>query len=57
MIKWLDTGIVDYEDLWAFSLENLCDKRGLTHSGFKRLELAQKLREDDASRYGGFVKT
>lgn len=47
MIKWLETGTVEYEDLVAYSLEGMCRKRGLPFRGLKRSELARRLREDD----------
>jgi hypothetical protein len=31
MIKWLETGSVDYEDLYVTSLEIFCMKRGIKH--------------------------
>lgn len=56
MIKWLDTGSVDYEDLYAFSLEQICRSRGLpAKSGEKKLDLVRKLNEADeaeAVEYG-----
>jgi hypothetical protein len=48
ILKWLDTGSVDYEDLYVGSLEQMCMKRGIKHkSSDKKLELIKKLREAD----------
>jgi len=48
MIKWLDTGSVDYEDLYAFSLERICTNRGLpAKSGEKKADLVRTLKEAD----------
>jgi len=48
MIKWLDTGSVDYEDLYACSLEQICRNRGLpAKSGEKKADLVRRLKEAD----------
>jgi hypothetical protein len=48
MIKWLDTGSVDYEDLYVGSLERMCTERGIKHrSGEKKVELVRLLKEAD----------
>jgi hypothetical protein len=48
MLKWLDTGEVEYTDLYVHSLEQMCRKRGLrVKSGATRGELAKLLREAD----------
>jgi hypothetical protein len=48
MLKWLDTGSVDYEDLYVGSLEQMCCKRGIRHkSSDNKVELIKKLREAD----------
>jgi hypothetical protein len=48
MLKWLDTGSVDYEDLYVGSLEQMCMERGIKHkSSDKKVELIKKLREAD----------
>ncbi|CZR57620.1 uncharacterized protein PAC_07509 [Phialocephala subalpina] len=50
MIKWLDTGVVDYEDLYASSLETICYKRGIKHkSGAKKVDLVRILKEADGA--------
>lgn len=48
MIKWLETGSLDYEDLYAFSLYSICLDRGLpANSTEKKVELVRRLKEDD----------
>lgn len=47
MIKWLETGHLEYEDLYVSSLEALC--RG-AWAGSLWLEFAEKLREHDAAQ-------
>jgi hypothetical protein len=48
MIKWLDTGVVEYEDLYAFSLERICEERGVHYtSKDKKVDLVRKLKETD----------
>jgi hypothetical protein len=47
-LKWLDTGSVDYEDLYVDSLEQMCMERGIKHkSSDNKVELIKKLREAD----------
>jgi hypothetical protein len=54
MIKWLETGSVDYEDLYAGSLEIMCMKRGLhVKIGAKKVDLIKRLREDDEATNQG----
>ena len=45
-IKWLETGKLMYEDLYAFSLDSLCRKRNLPHGGVKK-QLMQRLENAD----------
>ncbi|KAF8866309.1 hypothetical protein BDZ45DRAFT_337626 [Acephala macrosclerotiorum] len=48
MLKWLDTGVVEYEDLYASSLESICYKRGIKYkSNAKKVDLIKILREAD----------
>jgi hypothetical protein len=48
MIKWLETGSVDYEDLYAGSLEQMCRERGLRAKyGEKKVDLVRLLKEAD----------
>jgi hypothetical protein len=48
MLKWLDTGSVEYEDLYAGSLEMICFRRGIKHrSGEKKVDLIRRLKEAD----------
>ncbi|KIM98227.1 hypothetical protein OIDMADRAFT_20039 [Oidiodendron maius Zn] len=48
MIKWLETGSVDYEDLYASSLMMMCTERNLKHrSNDKKAELIRRLEEAD----------
>lgn len=48
MIKWLETGAVEYEDLYASSLESICCKRGIKHkSNAKKVDLIKILIEAD----------
>ncbi|RFU35604.1 hypothetical protein B7463_g663, partial [Scytalidium lignicola] len=48
MLKWLDTGELDYEDLFITSLESLCKERGLPcKSTSKKDDLVKLLREND----------
>jgi hypothetical protein len=48
LIKWLDTGSVEYEDLYAGSLEMMCMRRGIKHrSGAKKVDLIRLLQEAD----------
>lgn len=50
MIKWLETGEVEYEDLYAFSLETMCDKRGIKlKSHPKKADMVRLLKEADAA--------
>ncbi|KAH8594400.1 hypothetical protein B0O99DRAFT_624913 [Bisporella sp. PMI_857] len=54
MIKWLETGSVDYEDVYTFSLRAECEARGLRVSQTaKKSDLVQRLRDDDKSKEGG----
>ncbi|KAE9370996.1 hypothetical protein N431DRAFT_425695 [Stipitochalara longipes BDJ] len=47
-LKWLDTGSVEYEDLYAGSLEMICFRRGIKHrSGEKKVDLIRRLKEAD----------
>jgi hypothetical protein len=46
MLKWLDTGEVEFEELYTSSVESMCRKRGLrVRSGEKKVELIRILRE------------
>lgn len=48
MIKWLDTGDVDYEDMYITGLHRICLERGLKFkSGDKKAELVRLLQEND----------
>jgi len=48
LIKWLDTGSAEYEDLYAGSLEMICYRRGIKHrSGEKKVNLIRILEEAD----------
>jgi hypothetical protein len=48
MIKWLDTGVVEYEDLYTSGLENICRQRGVPcKSKDKKDDLIRRLREAD----------
>jgi hypothetical protein len=48
MIKWLETGNIEYDELYAFSLESLCRDRGIKFkSGEKKAELVRLLKEAD----------
>jgi hypothetical protein len=48
LIKWLDTGSVEYEDLYAGSLEIMCIRRGIKcRSGAKKVDLIRRLQEAD----------
>ena len=48
MLKWLDTGNVEYEDLYTSGLESMCRDRGIHYkSGAKKAELVTLLREAD----------
>lgn len=48
MIKWLETGSVDYEDLYASSLMMMCRERNLKcRSNDKKAELIRRLEEAD----------
>lgn len=48
MIKWLDTGSVEYDDLYVGSLERICAERGIKYrSGEKKVELVRLLEESD----------
>lgn len=48
MLKWLDTGSVEYEELSMTSLEQLCRERGVqTRSKDKRLDLARRMKDAD----------
>jgi hypothetical protein len=50
MLKWLDTGSVDYEDLYVDSLVQMCMERGIKHkSSDNKVELIKKLREADGA--------
>jgi hypothetical protein len=48
MIKWLETGNIEYDELYAFSLESLCTDKGIKFkSGEKKAELVRLLKEAD----------
>ena len=48
MLKWLDTGSVEYEDLYAGSLEMICFRRGIKHRSVeKKVDLIRRLKEAD----------
>ncbi|ESZ97129.1 hypothetical protein SBOR_2487 [Sclerotinia borealis F-4128] len=48
MIKYLETGVIDYENLYNASLEGMCTQRGIKYKWNEtRLDLAGKLRETD----------
>jgi hypothetical protein len=48
MLKWLDTGILDYTGLYMTGLEKICRDRGITHkSTAKKADLIALLEEDD----------
>lgn len=48
MIKWLETGTLDYQDLYTVSLERMCRERGIhTKHGEKKDELVRLLKEAD----------
>ena len=48
MLKWLDTGEVDYEDLYAGGLEMICRERGVHYKcNAKKVDLVRLLKEDD----------
>ncbi|KUJ13982.1 uncharacterized protein LY89DRAFT_784808 [Mollisia scopiformis] len=52
MIKFLDTGAVEYEDLYAGSLEMICYKRGIhVKSGAKKNDLVRILKEADEGEH------
>ncbi|KAL2065990.1 hypothetical protein VTL71DRAFT_2061 [Oculimacula yallundae] len=48
MLKWLDTGEIEYEDMYVHALESMCYKRGISKRGkYKRADLAKILPEAD----------
>jgi hypothetical protein len=48
MIKWLETGSVEYEDLYGFSLEMMCMERKIKYKrDGKKVELIRSLKEAD----------
>lgn len=48
MLKWLNTGSVDYEDLYMISLEMLCKERGIKYKSKETgIQLAEKLKTND----------
>ncbi|QSZ31603.1 hypothetical protein DSL72_001170 [Monilinia vaccinii-corymbosi] len=48
MIKYIETGEVDYEDLYVDALKAMCSQRGVKHKYNElRLDLARKLSETD----------
>ena len=48
MIKWLETGNIEYDELYAFSLESLCRDRDIKFkSREKKAELVRLLKEAD----------
>ena len=53
MIKWLDTGNVDYEDLYITGLHHICSQRNVkSKSGDKKADLVRRLREADEASDG-----
>jgi len=46
-IKWLETGHLEYDDLYASSLEVICLNRGIKYSGATKVELIRRLVEAD----------
>jgi hypothetical protein len=48
MIKWLETGQLDYEDVYVGSLRSICEKRGLhCKSTAKKVDIIKLLRAAD----------
>jgi hypothetical protein len=48
MLKWLDTGNVDYEDLYVGGLQRICTERGLEfREKDKKVDLVRRLQEAD----------
>jgi hypothetical protein len=48
MLKWLDTGNLDYEDMYIGGLTSICMERGLEcRSKDKKVDLIRRLREAD----------
>jgi hypothetical protein len=48
MLKWLDTGDVDYEDMYIHGLTSICMDRGLEYKNKdKKIDLIRRLREAD----------
>lgn len=53
LLKWLDTGSVEYEDLYAGSLGVICYRRWIKHrSGEKKVDLIRRLKEADEQESG-----
>ncbi|KAF2432296.1 hypothetical protein EJ08DRAFT_659295 [Tothia fuscella] len=50
MLKFLDTGSVDYEDMYTFSLQRICDERSIPiRSGATKGKLVELLKEADVA--------
>lgn len=48
MLKWLDTGSIDYADMHAYCLETICRDRGIRYtSKAKKVDLVRLLEEAD----------
>ncbi|KAH7309239.1 hypothetical protein BKA65DRAFT_382875, partial [Rhexocercosporidium sp. MPI-PUGE-AT-0058] len=48
MLKWLDTGKIDYQDMYMGGLTKICRERGIAYKeSDKKMELVRKLKEAD----------
>ena len=53
MLKWLDTGNLEYEDMYIVGLSSICEKRGVKYkSGDKKVDLIRRLRDADGVAVG-----
>ena len=48
MLKWLDTGDIEYEDMYIGGLTSICRERDVAYKGSaKKMDLVRLLREAD----------
>ena len=48
MLKWLDTGNIEYEEMYIGGLASICSERGIKHKvNDNKVDLIKRLREAD----------
>ncbi|KAL5325541.1 hypothetical protein ACEPPN_006668 [Leptodophora sp. 'Broadleaf-Isolate-01'] len=54
MLKWLDTGKIDYQDMYMGGLTRICHERGIVYKeSDKKIELVRRLTEADEAAESG----